>query len=75
MSPNLIHFKAHLRVFHGDPINWTSGDIKWGWRLERRVVFSKEERVGNVIGVQGLRGLDLWHIISFFFFYFHDYEL
>ena len=27
MSPNLIHFKAYPRGFHGG-INWTSGDIK-----------------------------------------------
>ena len=28
MSPNLIHFKAYPRGFHGG-INWTYGDIKW----------------------------------------------
>ena len=35
VSPNLINFKAHLRGFHGDPINWTSRDIKWGLEIRK----------------------------------------
>ena len=74
VSPNLINFKAHLRGFHG---GYKLDLERHKRRLEIGKVagFSKRERVGNVIGVQGLRGLDLWRIISFFFFYFHDYEL
>ena len=74
MSPNLINFKAHLRRFHGG-YKLDLERHKMGLEIEKVVGFSKRERVGNVIGVQGLKGLDLWLIISFFFFYFHDYEL
>ena len=74
MIPNLINFKAHPRRFHGG-YKLDLERHKRGLEIGKVVGFSKRERVGNVIGVQGLRGLDLWLIISFFFFYFHNYEL
>ena len=74
VRPNLINFKANPRGFHGG-YKLNLERHKRGLDIGKGVGFSKGERVGNVIGVQGLRGLDLWLIISFFFFYFHDYEL
>ena len=49
--------------------------IKGGSRLETGVGFLGRNREGKAIGVEGLRELDSWHLISLFFFYFHDYEL
>ena len=74
VSHNLIHFKARLRGFHGG-YKLNLERHKRELEIGKGVIFSGGERVGNTIGVQGLRGLDLWHIILFFFFYFHDYEL
>ena len=74
VSPNLINLKVHPRGFHGG-YKLDLEKHKRGFEIGKVVGFSKRERVGNVIGVQGLRGLDLWLIISFFFFYFHDCEL
>ena len=66
MSPNLIYFKVHLRGLEG-AINGISGDIK------RRLIDGRRKGE-KAIGVQGLRGLDSRHLISFFLLYSNDYE-
>ena len=49
--------------------------IKGGSRFKNGGGSLEEGREENAIEVQGLRGLDLWHRISLFFFYFYDNEL